>query len=51
MTMRHVESMARLAHAHAKMHLREVVNDEDCDFGMIYNCVIVVLWNKCTCNV
>ena len=31
MTVRHFESMLRMAEAHAKMHLRPYVNDDDID--------------------
>lgn len=31
MTVRHVESMIRMAEAHAKMHLRDHVRSEDVD--------------------
>jgi len=31
---RHIESIIRMAEAHAKMHLREVVLDEDIDVAI-----------------
>lgn len=31
---RHIESIIRMAEAHAKMHLREVVRDEDIDVAI-----------------
>lgn len=33
-TVRHIESIIRLAEAHAKMHLREYVLDEDVDMAI-----------------
>lgn len=33
-TVRHVESMIRMAEAHAKMHLRRYVTDDDVDIAM-----------------
>ena len=30
-TVRHIESIMRMAEAHAKMHLREYVRDDDLD--------------------
>jgi len=34
MTVRHVESIVRMAEAHARMHLRESVNDEDVNLSI-----------------
>lgn len=34
MTVRHIESMIRMAEAHAKMHLREFVTDDDLNMGI-----------------
>lgn len=34
MTVRHLESMIRMAEAHAKMHLREYVNDDDVNMAI-----------------
>jgi DNA replication licensing factor MCM2 len=34
MTVRHIESMIRMAEAHAKMHLREYVTDDDLNMGI-----------------
>lgn len=33
-TVRHIESMIRMAEAHAKMHLRDYVNEEDVNMAM-----------------
>lgn len=33
-TVRHVESIVRIAEAHARMHLRDQVNDDDVNFAM-----------------
>ena len=32
--MRHIESMIRMAESHAKMHLRDYVNEEDVNMAM-----------------
>lgn len=34
MTVRHVESMIRMAESHAKMHLRETVRQDDLDLSI-----------------
>jgi len=34
MNVRHIESILRMAEAHARMHLREFVRSEDVDFGI-----------------
>merc|ERR1712158_115720 len=33
-TVRHIESMIRIAESHAKMHLREFVSEDDCNMAM-----------------
>ncbi|KAH3820443.1 hypothetical protein DPMN_122189 [Dreissena polymorpha] len=33
-TVRHIESMIRMAESHAKMHLRDYVNEEDVNMAM-----------------
>jgi DNA replication licensing factor MCM2 len=34
MTVRHLESMIRMSESHAKMHLREYVNEEDVNMAI-----------------
>lgn len=35
-TVRHLESIIRMAEAYAKMHLRDYVNDDDIDTSLGY---------------
>ena len=42
---RHVESIIRMSEAHAKMHLREYVNEDDVNMGMslfLYNFMLLL---------
>ena len=41
---RHLESMIRMAEAHAAMHLREYVNDDDIDMAIRCGARLTTFW-------